>query len=66
MKAFTQIEFMITDLQVRLKTYKAEHAKLDQIDMLSSTGNKLTEEINQTYGKIEALYWVINNQIERL
>jgi hypothetical protein len=38
---------------------KAEYTKLNQIDMLSSTGNKLREEINILEGWIATLKWVM-------
>jgi len=63
MKAFTQIEFEIEDLKKRLVQKEVAHNNLHQIDMQSSTGNQLREEINKINGNITALEWVINNNI---
>ena len=63
MKAYTQIQFQIASLYEKLETKRRDHGELCQIDMLSSTGNQLREEINKIIGEIIALEWVINDQI---
>ena len=63
MKAFSQIQLEIIDLNSRIILLKHQHAKLHQIDMLSSEGNKLREQINRFKGMRTALEWVIHDQI---
>ena len=63
MKVFTQIEFEIDILKRRLTQKEIEHSNLCQIDMLSSTGSQLREEINKIQGNLTALHWVANDNI---
>ncbi len=63
MKNYTVIQFNIAHLKARLVAKEHEHSKLHQIDMLSSTGNRIREEISVTKGLIKALEWVTNDNI---
>lgn len=54
----------IEDAQTTLKELKKQHSSLNQIDMLSSEGNKLWSRINLIVGKINALEWVLSEIIE--
>jgi hypothetical protein len=63
MKSFSLIQQQIVFLYQKLETARNDHAKLCQIDMLSSTGNEIREKINTILGEINALEWIINDQI---
>jgi len=45
---------------IKIKEIKQnQYNTLDQIDMLSSTGNQLLKEIHMIEGEIKALKWVM-------
>jgi len=66
MKAFTLIQFEIELLERRLEQKKTAHCKLHQIDMQSSTGSQLREEIHKIHGNIAALKWVTDDNLESI
>ncbi len=59
MKEKREIRNKIRSLFNELRVAKMEYKGLNQIDMLSSTGNKLNEKIHLTRGKLLALHWVL-------
>lgn len=61
MKSTTQIEKQIHFFEGQLHKYQEEYSDLNQIDMLSGTGNQLLERINRYIGYIKALKWVLND-----
>jgi len=61
MKNREQINIKIKELNVELIAKKAEYRVLGQIDMLSSTGNKLNERIWLLQGKLNSLYWALGS-----
>jgi hypothetical protein len=63
MKAFTQIQLQLIHLKAEVKALEHKHGELHQIDMLSSEGNRLRERIQRMEGKVDALNWVIHDQI---
>lgn len=66
MKTLEQIEQQIDDCRLQLQTAEDVHKGLSQIEMLSSTGNKLREQINELRGKIMALFWVREDKFKAL
>lgn len=63
MKAFTEIHDQYFYLQAELERKSLQHMKLDQISMLSMEGAQLRERINKVKGMMEALNWVLKDQI---
>lgn len=59
MRIEEEINAELDRLAVKTIWLQQEHKRLSQIDMLSSTGNQLREELNKTRGKIEVLRWVL-------
>lgn len=61
MKHVNQVMAMISHLNEAIIVAKHEHAKLNQIDMLSGEGHKLRERINKLKGMRFGLEWIIND-----
>lgn len=59
MKTELQITRTLNDLRALKLKKEQSYSRLNQIDMLSSTGNTLQEDINQIKGQISALNWVV-------
>jgi hypothetical protein len=63
MKAFTQIQEQIADLYYKLRIAHENHSELSNIEMLSSQGVSMREEINMIRGELAGLEWVINDNV---
>ena len=59
MKNKRQIKDKAVHIYKKMKELEEKRSKLNQIDLLSSEGNKLTEEINKIKGALWAFKWVL-------
>lgn len=59
MKNKRQIKDKAVHIYKKMKELEEKRSKLNQIDLLSSEGNKLTEEINKIKGALWAFKWIL-------
>jgi len=63
MKSFSLIQQKQIDLMQQRRQKELQHSELSKIDMLSASGEKLREELNNIKGWEDALNWVIDDRL---
>lgn len=59
MKNKRQIKDKAVHIYKKMKELEEKRSKLNQIDLLSSEGNQVTEEINKIKGALWAFKWIL-------
>lgn len=62
MRNENEISLAIKSFEVVLFEAERKRNQLNQIDLLSGEGSRLSKIISQTEGKIDALKWVIESK----